>query len=40
MNIFEHFSVFVSITLGLAVVHLLGGLSFGNSATRYKATTN
>ena len=27
MSIFEHYSVFVSIILGLAVVHLLGGLS-------------
>ncbi|MDX1394883.1 MAG: hypothetical protein R3195_10840 [Gemmatimonadota bacterium] len=27
MTIFEHVSVFVSIVLGLAVVHLLGGLS-------------
>jgi hypothetical protein len=27
MTIFEHLSVFVSIILGLAVVHLLGGLS-------------
>lgn len=27
MSIFEHVSVFVSIILGLAVVHLLGGLS-------------
>jgi hypothetical protein len=27
MTIFEHLSVFVSIILGLAVVHLLGGVS-------------
>lgn len=27
MSIFEHYSVFVSIILGLAVVHLLGGIS-------------